>query len=172
VLKEGRSTERLLEEVRLFVQQLEDPGKREQQQASDPFLAGVKLLIADDDMRTAYALAALLRSRGAEVLMADTGEAVLELMGRHPDVQAVLTDLMMPEMDGYETLRRIRGQPRFATLPIIALSAKTMRGEKERCLEAGASAYLPKPVDSEVLLELLRTHLGRGAAAPDVAPRS
>jgi signal transduction histidine kinase/CheY-like chemotaxis protein/HAMP domain-containing protein len=166
VLKEGRSTERLLEEVRLFVQQLEDPGKREQRPASDPFLTGVTLVIADDDMRTAYALAALLRSRGAEVLMADTGEAALELLDRHPEVKGVVTDLMMPAMDGYETLRRIRGQPRFAELPIIALSAKMMKGEKERCLEAGATAYLPKPVDSDLLLELLRTHLGR-TTAPD-----
>ena len=160
VLKEGRSTERLLEEVRLFVQRLDGDGDRRPRPVSpEPLLREAKVLIADDDMRTAYAMAALLRSRGAEPLIADSGEAVLELLDRHPDVKAVLTDLMMPGLDGYETVRRIRGQSRFGHLPIIVLSARMMKGERERCLEAGATGYLPKPVESEALLSLLREQI-------------
>jgi CheY-like chemotaxis protein len=166
VLKEGRSGQRLLEEIRLFMQHVRrgmegGPTREPAAQApSDVRLAGRRLLIADDDMRTVYALSALLRSRGAQVIMADTGKAAVDLLDKHPDVDAVLMDIMMPEMDGYEAMRRIRAQPRFARLPIIALTAKAMKGERERCLTAGASDYLPKPVDSDRLLLVLATWLG------------
>jgi CheY-like chemotaxis protein len=116
-------------------------------------------------MRTVYALSALLRTKGVEVQMADTGKAALETLSKEAPFDAVIMDVMMPEMDGYEAMRRIRQEPRFGTLPVIALTAKAMKGERERCLEAGASDYLSKPVDNEELLTLLCTWL-----KPDSAP--
>jgi two-component system, chemotaxis family, sensor kinase CheA len=130
---------------------------------------GRKLLIVDDDMRTVYALSATLRARGAEVFVADTGLEALAMLDRHEDVEVVLMDIMMPEMDGYEAMRRIRKDARFRTLPIIALTAKAMKDDRDRCIEAGASDYLPKPIDPPLLLSRLQTHLGPGpadAAAP------
>jgi CheY-like chemotaxis protein len=106
-------------------------------------------------MRTAYALSATLRANGMEVLLADSGRTALEALEREANVGAVLMDVMMPEMDGYEATRRIRRDPRFASLPIIALTAKAMKGDRERCLEAGANEYIPKPVDMSKLLALL-----------------
>jgi CheY-like chemotaxis protein len=122
-------------------------------------LAGYKLVIAEDDMRTVYALSALLTSKGAEVLLAETGREALELLDRNPDTDAVLMDIMMPEMDGYEATRKLRADRRFRTLPVIALTAKAMKGERDRCLEAGASDYLSKPIDTDKLLEALKTWL-------------
>jgi CheY-like chemotaxis protein len=113
----------------------------------------------DDDMRTVYALSATLRAKGVEVLVADTGQAALGVLAEHSDVQAVLMDIMMPEMDGYEAMRRIRQDARFRALTIIALTAKAMKADKEKCLEAGASDYLPKPVDASLLLEMLQSRL-------------
>jgi CheY-like chemotaxis protein len=173
VMKDGHSTERLLDELRLFMQHLPGrPGAGDGRggAAASPFerrLDGRKLLVADDDMRTIYAISALLRAKGAQVVMADTGQAALDLLAHHPDVDAILMDVMMPEMDGYEAMRRIRAQPRWHEVPIIALTAKAMKGERERCLEAGASDYLPKPVDSERLLGLLTRHLARAEPAAD-----
>jgi CheY-like chemotaxis protein/signal transduction histidine kinase len=170
VLKDGDSAERLVDEVRLFVRHLEAGLTREQEDpAARPLpevsFAGTTILLAEDDMRTAYAVSALLRSKGAEVLLAETGIEVLDLLGRHPEVRGVLMDVMMPEMDGYEAMRRVRADARFVTLPVIALTAKAMKGERERCLAAGASDYLTKPVDAERLLSTLRTWLGGENAA-------
>jgi CheY-like chemotaxis protein len=127
--------------------------------SADISLARVKVLLAEDDIRTVYALSALLAGKGAEVLVAETGREALDLLSKNPDVNAVLMDIMMPEMDGYEAMRRLRKEPRFEALPVIALTAKAMKGERERCLEAGASDYLTKPVDSERLLSTLRDWL-------------
>jgi CheY-like chemotaxis protein len=107
-------------------------------------------------MRTVYALSALLRSKGAEVFVGETGSEALELLEQHPDVQCVLMDVMMPEMDGYTAMRKLRADPRFSELPVIALTAKAMKGERERCMEAGASDYLSKPVDNQRLLETVQ----------------
>jgi CheY-like chemotaxis protein len=166
VLKEGNSAARLLEEIRLFVSHVKQglsPRSRSQIPPApapvDISLNGTKLLIAEDDMRTVYALSALLTSKGAQVLLADTGREALELLAENPDVDAVLMDIMMPEMDGYEATRKLRQDPRFRTLPVIALTAKAMKGERDRCLEAGASDYLTKPVDTDKLLQTLRTWL-------------
>jgi CheY-like chemotaxis protein len=97
--------------------------------------------------------------------VADTGREALELLDRNPDVDAVLMDIMMPEMDGYQATRQLRTDPRFRKLPVIALTAKAMKGERERCLEAGASDYLTKPIDTEKLLQTLQAFLPRGPLA-------
>jgi signal transduction histidine kinase/CheY-like chemotaxis protein len=168
VLKEGASTDRLLDEIRLFVRRLERGGRPRADAAServtDVKLGDRKILVVDDDMRTVYALSAMLRARGASVLVADTGAVALRVLDENPDVKAVLMDVMMPEMDGYEATRRIRAQARFAALPIVALTAKAMKGDEQRCLEAGATEYLAKPIDNGALLSVL----GRlvAAAAP------
>jgi CheY-like chemotaxis protein len=180
VLKEGRSGQRLLEEIRLFIHHLEDRLPRERKPRTprppgdDRVFRGKRLLVVDDDMRTVYALSALLRTKGIDVLMADTGRAALDTLhqvdGQHQsgaeepgasNIDAVIMDVMMPEMDGYEAMRRIRAIDRWRELPIIALTAKAMKGEREKCLEAGASDYLSKPIDSGELLTLLSTWLGR-----------
>ncbi len=168
VLKDGSSAERLVEEVRLFTRRLRE-GRAAQSRTPSGIrfgnvkLAGKKILIADDDMRTVYALSATLRAKGVEVLVADSGKAALRTLAGRPDVQAVLMDIMMPEMDGFEAMRRIRRDVRFQSLPIIALTAKVMKGDPERCLEAGATEYLAKPIDGDRLLALLHGLLADGA---------
>jgi CheY-like chemotaxis protein len=174
VLKEGSSSERLLDEVRLFVRRLKGgiaPRRHTPARGLPPNvqLVGKRVLVVDDDMRTVYALSATLRAKGAEVLVADTGTAALAALGREERVDAVLMDVMMPEMDGYETMRRIRQELKLEQLPIIALTAKAMKGDKERCLEVGASDYLPKPIDPERLLALL--HVRLNGAASSAEPR-
>ncbi|HEY5960622.1 MAG TPA: response regulator, partial [Polyangiaceae bacterium] len=163
VLKDGSSNSRLLDEIRLFIRYVEDTRPNHsistELAASEVSLVGTQILLADDDMRTVYALSALLRSRGADVLVADTGHEALEQLAEHPDVQLVLMDVMMPEMDGYEAMRQIRQQSRYETLPVIALTAKAMKGERERCVHAGASDYLSKPVDGPRLLAALQPWL-------------
>lgn len=172
ILKDGSSSERLLHEIRLFLRRVKEglgskrAGTRALE-ASDARLAGRRVLLVDDDMRTVYALSAALRAKGVDVLVADTGKTALAVLAERPDVEAVLMDIMMPEMDGYEAMRQIRRQPRFETLPIIALTAKAMKGDAEKCIEAGATDYLSKPIDLARLLTMLRSRLSRGA---DVAP--
>ncbi|MEO7034158.1 MAG: response regulator [Polyangiaceae bacterium] len=172
VLKQGNSAARLLEEIRLFVSHVHDalsPRARSQipppTAANDVSFSGLKLLLAEDDMRTVYALSALLTSKGATVLVADTGKEALDLLDRNPDLDGVLMDIMMPEMDGYQATRQLRQDPRFRVLPVIALTAKAMKGERERCLEAGASDYLTKPIDTDKLLQTLQAWLPRGPLA-------
>jgi CheY-like chemotaxis protein/signal transduction histidine kinase len=161
VVKGGNSGERLLEEVRLFVEHVRAGASRplalgaNTEPLPDVSLEGERILLADDDMRTVYALSALLRGKGAEVLVAENGREALELLFARPDVSIVLMDVMMPEMDGYEALRRMRADGRFGTLPAIALTAKAMKGERERCIAAGATDYLAKPVDPGRLLKTL-----------------
>jgi CheY-like chemotaxis protein len=168
ILKDGASSsERLAEEVRLFVHHAEDAAVRKGKVISaepqiEVSLHGYKLLLVDDDMRTAFALSALLRTKGADVIVGDTGKEALSLLAENPQVDAVLMDVMMPEMDGYEAMREIRKQPKHADLPIIALTAKAMKGERERCIEAGASDYLSKPVNSRQLVLMLGNWLANG----------
>jgi CheY-like chemotaxis protein len=170
ILKDGTSApERLAEEVRLFVHHVEEAAVRKGQAVTSEHpaevsLEGYKLLLVDDDMRTAFALSAILRSKGAEVLVGDTGKEALGMLAENPDVNAILMDVMMPEMDGYEAMRQIRKLPQHSHLPIIALTAKAMKGERERCLEAGASDYLSKPVNSRQLLLMLGSWLTHGRA--------
>ena len=112
-------------------------------------------------MRNVFALTAILETHDIKVHYAENGVRALEKLAQHPDVDGVLMDIMMPEMDGYEATRRIRAQPRFANLPVIALTAKAMKGDREKCIEAGASDYITKPVDSDQLLSLLRVWLSK-----------
>jgi CheY-like chemotaxis protein/signal transduction histidine kinase len=163
VLKDGQSAERLLEELRLFVSHVKGSAPEPPLLGSvRTELRGIKLLLAEDDMRTVYSLSALLRSRGAEVVTAETGREALEALEGHADIRGVLMDVMMPEMDGYEAMRRLRQNPRFSQLPVIALTAKAMKGERERCLAAGASDYLPKPIDGDKLLSTLQHWMSQG----------
>ena len=122
-------------------------------------LKGRKILLVDDDMRNVYALMNVLEERGMELMVGENGQEGVELIDTHPDIDLVLMDIMMPEMDGYETMRAIRRQSTFEKLPIIALTAKAMKGDRQKCLDAGANDYLSKPIDFEKLLSLLRVWL-------------
>jgi HAMP domain-containing protein/CheY-like chemotaxis protein/GAF domain-containing protein len=167
IIKDVRSPDRLLDETALFLHRVESnlpEHKRqilEQLHESDPVLAGKRALIVDDDMRNIYALTSLLERHKMEVLYAESGGEGLDVLQRHPDVDVVLMDVMMPEMDGYEAMRRIRGLDEFRNLPIIALTAKAMKGDREKCMEAGASDYITKPIDAQQLVSLLRVWLYR-----------
>jgi CheY-like chemotaxis protein len=139
-------------------------------------LAGATLLVVDDDVRNIFAITSTLEQYGARVIYAETGSAGLELLERTPAVDVVLMDIMMPEMDGYEVMRRIRRQARFESLPIVAVTAKAMGSDREKCIEAGATDYVAKPVDVGYLLSLLRVCLSRdkersrSQAAPRIHP--
>ena len=120
-----------------------------------------KVLVVDDDARNIFALTTVLENHDMEVVSATNGRQAIELIRETPDLSVVLMDIMMPEMDGYETMREIRQQPEFRTLPILALTAKAMKGDREKCLQAGASDYIAKPVNTDQLLSLLRVWLYR-----------
>ncbi len=124
-------------------------------------LAHKKVLIVDDDMRNTFALTTLLEGKDMEVTVAETGIEALEKLEQHDDIAIILMDIMMPEMDGYEAIQKIKKQPRYQKLPIIALTAKAMKGDKAKCIEAGASDYLAKPVDTDKLISLMRVWLYR-----------
>jgi CheY-like chemotaxis protein len=126
---------------------------------SDEPLRGKKVLVVDDDIRNIFALNSLLERHSMQVISADNGQEAIKLVDDTEDLSLVLMDIMMPEMDGYETMRRIRAIPKFRTLPIIALTAKAMKGDREKCLEAGASDYVAKPVNTDQLLSLVRMWL-------------
>jgi CheY-like chemotaxis protein len=167
VVKGVESPERLLDETALFLHRVVADLPPEKQQMldqlhrSDDDLVGKKVLVVDDDVRNIFALSSVLERRGMTVLTAGTGREAIELIESTPGLAIVLMDIMMPEMDGYETMRVIRQDPSFRRLPIIALTAKAMKGDREKCLEAGASDYLAKPVNTEQLLSSLRMRLHR-----------
>jgi len=167
IIKNVRSPERLLDETALFLHRVQanlPPPKRqilEQLHQTDPVLANRKILIVDDDLRNIFAITSFLESYQMQVLFAENGRDGIATLQTNPDINIVLMDVMMPEMDGYETTRAIRQQQQFRSLPIIALTAKAMPGDKEKCIEAGASDYITKPVDTEQLLSLLRVWLYR-----------
>jgi CheY-like chemotaxis protein len=128
---------------------------------SSEALHGRKVLVVDDDARNIFALSTVLENHGMEILSATNGRQAIDLLKGHDDLEIVLMDIMMPEMDGYETMKEIRRVPEFRHLPILALTAKAMKGDREKCLEAGASDYIAKPVDTDQLLSLLRVWLHR-----------
>jgi len=129
--------------------------------SSDEDLVGRIALLVDDDARNIFALSSVLERRGMRVLTATTGSEAIAMVESTPDLAIVLMDIMMPEMDGYRTMQVIREKPEFRRLPIVALTAKAMKGDREKCLEAGASDYLAKPVNTEQLLSALRMWLHR-----------
>jgi HAMP domain-containing protein/signal transduction histidine kinase/DNA-binding response OmpR family regulator len=167
VVKDARSPERLLDETSLFLHRVESKlpeSKRrmlEQLHNADALFVGKKVLIVDDDVRNVFALTSALESNGMEVLFAENGREGIQALRANPDVDLVLMDVMMPEMDGYETTQAIRELPEFERLPIIALTAKAMKGDRERSIAAGASDYITKPVDTDQLLSLMRVWLYR-----------
>jgi HAMP domain-containing protein/CheY-like chemotaxis protein/signal transduction histidine kinase len=167
VVKGVESPERLLDETALFLHRVvtdlppEKQRMLERLNSSDEDLVGRTALLVDDDARNVFALSSGLERRGMHVLTASNGREAIELVESTPDVAIVLMDIMMPEMDGYETIQMIREKPKFRRLPIIALTAKAMKGDREKCLEAGASDYLAKPVNTEQLLSALRMWLHR-----------
>jgi CheY-like chemotaxis protein/signal transduction histidine kinase len=167
VVKGVESPERLLDETALFLHRVvaELPITKqkmlERLHRSDDALVGKKVLVVDDDVRNIFALSSVLERRGMSVLSAGTGNEAISILESTPDLAIVLMDIMMPEMDGYETMQVIRQNPSFRRLPIIALTAKAMKGDREKCLEAGASEYLAKPVNTEQLLSALRMWLHR-----------
>ena len=167
VVKGVESPERLLDETTLFLHRVvadlppDKQGMLERLRNSDECLHGRKALLVDDDARNIFALSSVLERRGMHVLTATTGREAIATLKADEGVSIVLMDIMMPEMDGYETMRAIRSDPALTRLPIIALTAKAMKGDRERCLEAGASDYLAKPVNTEQLLSALRIWLHR-----------
>jgi CheY-like chemotaxis protein/signal transduction histidine kinase len=167
VVKGVESPERLLAETALFLHRVVADLPPEKQQMldrlhrSDDDLVGKKVLVVDDDVRNIFALSSVLERRGMIVLTAGTGREAIATLDATPDLAIVLMDIMMPEMDGYETMQVIRQKPAFRRLPIIALTAKAMKGDREKCLEGGASEYLAKPVNTEQLLSALRMWLHR-----------
>jgi CheY-like chemotaxis protein len=167
VVKGVESPERLLDETSLFLHRpmAEMPAERrtmlDRLHRSDEHLSGKTVLVVDDDVRNIFALSSVLERHGMRVLTASTGREAIATLGATPDVALVLMDVMMPEMDGYETTAAMRQDRRFRRLPIVALTAKAMKGDREKCLEAGASDYLAKPVNTEQLLSTLRMWLHR-----------
>jgi CheY-like chemotaxis protein len=167
VVKGVESPERLLDETALFLHRVfrdlpvEKQRMLERLTGSDEDLVGRTALLVDDDARNIFALSSALERRGMHVLTATTGREAIELINQTPELAIVLMDIMMPEMDGYQTIENIRGNPAYRRLPIIALTAKAMKGDREKCLEAGASDYLAKPVNTEQLLSALRMWLHR-----------
>jgi CheY-like chemotaxis protein len=167
VLKDVQSPERLLDETSLFLHRviadLPEPKRQmiERLHGSTETLRGRKVLVVDDDARNIFALTTVLENHEMEVLSATNGRQAIEIIKETNDLSMVLMDIMMPEMDGYETMREIRKDSRFRTLPMLALTAKAMKGDREKCLEAGASDYIAKPVNTDQLLSLLRVWLYR-----------
>jgi CheY-like chemotaxis protein/methyl-accepting chemotaxis protein len=165
IIKGVKSQERLLDEVTLFLHRVEADLPEAQQKKlrmmhdKEAVLSGKTILMVDDDMRNVFALSSVLEEKGMHILVGENGKEALELLEQHPEIDIVLMDIMMPEMDGYEAIGYMRKQPKSKNLPIIALTAKAMKGDRQRCIDAGASDYLSKPVDTNKLLSLLRVWL-------------
>ena len=165
IVKDVTTLERLLDETALYMHRVEANLTERKRKVlrrlakHDPSLADRTVLVVDDDVRNIFALTSLLEGHRMNVLYAENGKRALAKLEEHPEIDVVLMDIMMPEMDGYEAVRRIREQQKWKELPVIALTAKAMKGDREKCLEAGASDYITKPVDSDQLLSLLRVWL-------------
>ncbi|HET7538908.1 MAG TPA: response regulator, partial [Polyangiaceae bacterium] len=162
IVKGARSPERLLDEVTLFLHQVESKLPPERQRmlkkarSREAIFEGRRVLVVEDDVRNVFALTSALEPKGMKVTIARNGREALAALEREPAIELVLMDVMMPEMDGLTATRAIRKQPKWAKLPIIALTAKAMKDDQERCIQAGANEYIPKPLDIDMLLSLLR----------------
>jgi CheY-like chemotaxis protein/signal transduction histidine kinase len=167
IIKGVKSPERLLDETALFLHRVVADMPEDKQDTirrlhdRDAAFKGKHILVVDDDMRNAFALSRLLNDKGLKISLARSGARAIEMLEGSTDIDLVMMDIMMPEMDGYETMRRIRAQQRFKNLPILALTAKAMKGDFEKCIAAGANDYLSKPVDVERLFSMLRVWLYR-----------
>jgi CheY-like chemotaxis protein len=167
VLKDVQSPERLLDETALFLHRVTTDLPEDKRHLLDRLhgstevLRNKQVLVVDDDVRNIFALTTVLENQEMEVLSATNGRQAIEIIQNTPNLSVVLMDIMMPEMDGYQTMREIRRDSQFRTLPILALTAKAMKGDREKCLEAGASDYIAKPVNTDQLLSLLRVWLYR-----------
>jgi CheY-like chemotaxis protein len=167
VLKDVQSPERLLDETALFLHRVvtdlppEKQAMLQRLHSSNEVLRGRKILVVDDDARNIFALTSLLENHDMEVISTTNGRSAIEIIERTPELSIVLMDIMMPDMDGYETIGEIRKNPAFSKLPILALTAKAMKGDREKCLNAGASDYIAKPVNTDQLLSLMRVWLFR-----------
>jgi CheY-like chemotaxis protein len=167
IVKDVHSPERLLDETALFLHRVESklPSEKrrmlEQLHSADEVFKGKRVLIADDDVRNVFALASVLERQGMEVHFAENGNEAIASLQADPEIDLVLMDIMMPELDGYEAMRRIRELPQFTKLPIISLTAKAMKGDREKSIASGASDYITKPVDTDQLLSLMRVWLYR-----------
>jgi len=167
ILKDVQSPERLLDETALFLHRVVTELPLQKQQMlerlhnSNEVLHGRKILVVDDDARNIFALTSLLENMEMDVVSVTNGKGAIQIIRDTPDLAIVLMDIMMPDMDGYETMREIRALAEFRTLPIIALTAKAMKGDREKCLDAGASDYISKPVNTDQLLSLMRVWLFR-----------
>jgi len=159
-----------LPELSGFAQETKETESAEVQTGQESVLSGKKILIIDDDIRNIFAVTSLLETHGVHIVSAENGQDGMALLKMHPDLNLVLMDIMMPGMDGYEATRSIREMPSFRSIPIIALTAKAMKGDREKCIEAGVSDYITKPVENEQLLSLLRLWVDRPFDAPE--PRS
>ena len=167
LVKDVQSPERLFDETALFLHRVFSQLPAEKQQmldrlhASDDILRGRKVLVVDDDARNIFALTTVLENHEMDVVTATNGRQAIDLIREQPDLGVVLMDIMMPDMDGYQTMQEIRKDSKFSTLPILALTAKAMKGDRDKCLAAGASDYIAKPVNTNELLSLLRVWLHR-----------
>jgi CheY-like chemotaxis protein len=167
ILKDAGSMERLLDETALHLHRphstLAEPQRKILERLHSPhvILTNKRVLVVDDDVRNIFAMTSLLERHQMNVLSADNGRSAIEILEKTPGIDVVLMDIMMPGMDGHDTMRAIRKLKKFRSLPIIALTAKAMKGDREKCIEAGASDYIAKPVDSDQLLSLLGIWLYR-----------
>ncbi|MCY7362942.1 MAG: DUF705 domain-containing protein, partial [Ignavibacteria bacterium] len=167
IIKGVKSEERLLDETALFLHRTISNMPKSKQLIinnlydKEAVFHAKKILLVDDDMRNLYALSKILKERGMEIIKAENGKNALEMLELHPEVDLILMDIMMPEMDGYEAMKRIRSNVKFKNLPVIALTAKAMKDDKQKCIDAGANDYITKPIEAERLLSLMRVWLSK-----------
>ncbi|MNH78676.1 Signal transduction histidine-protein kinase BarA [compost metagenome] len=165
IIKDVKSPERLLDETTLFLHRIEANLPEEKREIlrklhnKEELFEGKKILLVDDDVRNVFALSSVLEGYRMDVVFAENGREAIELLEQQGDFDLILMDMMMPEMDGYEAMRRIREMPQFEKLPIIALTAKAMKDDRFKCIEAGASDYMKKPIQTDQLLSLMRVWL-------------
>ena len=165
IVKGAKSPDRLLDEVSLFLHRVESDLPEEQQSTlklhhdKEEIFSEKRILVVDDDVRNIFALSSILEEKDVDIVTAENGLEAIEELKKDSNIDLVLMDIMMPEMDGYEAMKKIRKQKQFKELPIIALTAKAMKGDRQKCIDAGANDYLAKPVDVEKLLSMLRVWL-------------